>query len=62
MATGKGTIPLVMTWYEGGERKIRKLFLENVLYIPQIASGCNLLSLKRWATEGIKSVLSGDLP
>ena len=60
MATGKGTIPLVMRWQENGEQKKRNCLLENVLYIPTLASGCNLLSLKAWAREGIKSEITCD--
>lgn len=58
IATGKGMIPLVMIWHENGQQKRQILFLENVLYIPTLASGCNLVSLKRWATEGIKSEIT----
>jgi len=58
IATGKGTIPLIMIWHENGEQKRRNLFLESVLYVPTLASGCNLLSLKRWAREGIKSEIT----
>jgi len=36
-------------------QKRRYLFLESVLYIPTLAAGCNLLSLKKWAKEGIRS-------
>ena len=43
IATGKGTIPLVIIWYEKGEQWRRNLFLEDLLYIPTLASGCNLL-------------------
>jgi len=60
MVTRKGTIPLVMIWQENRQQKRRNCLLENVLYIPMLASGCNLLSLKTWAREGIKSEIIYD--
>jgi len=36
-------------------QKSRNLFLEDVLYIPTLTAGYNLLSLKKWVKKGIRS-------